>query len=494
MTFSGSTVVFIEIIIYVLLMLVVGLYFSRKKLDHADYFLGGNKLPGWALAFSERATGESAYMFLGAVGFIYISGLSGIWILSGMFFGILFSWLFLAKRFMNETKKYKVYTLTDYIAVKFPQHSNIIRWLSALIMIVFFTCYLAAQFSGVGKTLYSFSGLNITLGTIIIAVIIIAYSCMGGFMSVVWTDTIQSFLMLLAFIIVPIAGFIAIQQQDLSVSTALTEMGNGADSWVGGLAGLALGTLLFTNLSWFFGWLGGQPQLSSRFMALRDEKELRTGQIVAIVWTLIVYVGAFLSAIFASTLYKQGTIDDAEMILPHMVFDLLPPWMAGIIIAGILAAIMSTASSQLLVITTSVSEDIIHKAMGKQIKSSTLVRISRLVVIISGIVGIIVSLASGSIIYSMVSFAWAGVGNTFSVVILLVFFWKRVSGVGIIATIITGFLSAILWSISPLEAIVSAKAATFFICLFVGVVVSLLIPDRKVNDTVNAFNVSLKSN
>ncbi|MFU2018380.1 sodium/proline symporter [Peribacillus butanolivorans] len=478
MNFSGSSIVFAEIIIYLLLMLGVGVLFSRKKLDHADYFLGGNKLPGWALAFSERATGESAYMFLGAVGFIYVTGLSGIWILSGMFIGVLFSWLFLAKRFMNETKKYKVYTLTDYIAVKFPNHTNLIRWLSSIIMVIFFTCYLAAQFSGVGKTLYSFSGLNITVGTIVVALIIIAYSCMGGFMSVVWTDTIQSFLMVLAFIIVPIAGFFEIQQNDLSISYTLSSMGGGADSWIGGLSGLAIGAMLFTNLSWFFGWLGGQPQLSSRFMALKDEKELKTGKIVAIIWTLIVYVGAFLSAIFASVIYKQGTIEDSEMILPHMVFDLLPPWVAGIIIAGILAAIMSTASSQLLVITTSVSEDIVHKAMGMTIKSQTLVKLSRCIAIVAGLVGIVVSLASGSIIYNMVSFAWAGVGNTFSAVILLIFFWKKTSGTGVVATIITGFISAILWTTSPLEAIVTAKAATFFICLIVGIVVSLWFPEK----------------
>lgn len=479
MNFTGSTIVFVEIILYLFVMLGVGFFFSRKKLDHADFFLGGNKLPGWALAFSERATGESAYMFLGAVGFIYVTGLSGIWILSGMFFGIIFSWFFLAKRFMIETKKYNVYTLTDYIAVKFPNHSNLIRWLSAIIMVTFFTCYLAAQFSGVGKTLYSFSGLNITIGTIIIAIIIIAYSCMGGFMSVVWTDTIQSFLMVAAFIIVPIAGFFAIQQADLSISSSLSDMGNGANSWLGGLTGLALGAMLFTNISWFFGWLGGQPQLSSRFMALKDEKDLRNGQIVAVIWTLIVYVGAFLTAIFASVLYKQGTIEDAEMILPHMVFDLLPPWVAGIIIAGILAAIMSTASSQLLVITTSVSEDIVHKAMGMKIKSRSLVKLSRIFTILSGLVGIVVSLASGSIIYTMVSFAWAGVGNTFSAAILLIFFWKKASGTGIVATIITGFISAILWSISPLEAIISAKAATFFICLIVGIAVSIIYPERR---------------
>ncbi|WP_232699963.1 sodium/proline symporter [Brevibacillus daliensis] len=488
MNFTGSFIIYLEVVIYLLAMLGIGVYFSRKKLDHDDYFLGGNKLPGWALAFSERATGESAYMFLGAVGFIYVTGLSGIWILSGMFLGVVFSWLLLAKKFMNERKKYNVFTLPDYLAVKFPKHSNIIRVLSALIMGTFSVFYIAGQFSGTGKTLYSISGVDLTIGTVVIALIIIAYSCMGGFMSVVWTDTVQSFLMVLTFIIVPIVAFIHIQNNDLSISLALTEMGNGADDWFGGLTGLALGVMLMTNFSWFFGWLGGQPQLSSRFMALTNEKELRTAKWVAFIWTLIVYVGAFLVGIFGSVLYKQGTINDAEMILPYMVSDLLPPWIAGIIISSILAAIMSTASSQLLVVTTSVSEDIIHKSMGIKMKSSTLVNLSRLVVIIAGILGLIISLVSESVIYGVVSFAWAGIGNTFSSVILLIFFWKKTSGIGVIATIVTGFLSAILWSISPLEAIVSAKFSTFFICIIVGIVVSLLFPDHKSDAVLESAN------
>ncbi|MBL1704094.1 sodium/proline symporter, partial [Klebsiella pneumoniae] len=157
----------------------------------------------------------------------------------GMFLGVIFSWIFLSKRFMTEQQKYKVNSLTDYIAVKFPKHADIIRWLASIVLVLFFVCYLAAQFSGMGKTVYSFSGFNITWGTIIIAIIIIAYSCMGGFMSVVWTDTIQSFLMLVSFIIVPIAAFMEIQNQGLSISTELAKMENGADSWVGGLNGIA---------------------------------------------------------------------------------------------------------------------------------------------------------------------------------------------------------------------------------------------------------------
>ncbi|GAA0492233.1 sodium/proline symporter [Salinibacillus aidingensis] len=476
---ADSIIIYVEIAVYLLIVLGIGIYFSRKKLNSSEYFLGGDKLPGWVLAFSERATAESAYMFLGAVGFIYLAGLSGIWLLSGMFFGVIFSWLFLSRRFINERKKYDVYTLPDYFAVKFPEHATIIRLLSAIIMGAFSLFYIAGQFSGTGKTLYSISGIDITWGTIIVAIIVIAYACMGGFMSVVWTDAVQSALMVLAFIIVPIAAFMEIQQSDLSISQSLASMGNGADQWFGGLSGLALGAMLLTNFSWFFGFLGGQPQLSSRFMAIKSEKELKTAKWVAFFWTIVVYIGAFLVGILGSVLYKQDTITDSEMILPYMVSELLPPWIAGIIFAAILAAIMSTASSQLLVVTTSISEDIIHKTFGIKAKESTIVKISRITVIIGGILGIIISLLSDSFVGGVVGFAWAGIGNTFSVVVLLTFFWKKTSGIGVIATIITGFFSAIIWTLSPLEAVVSARAGTFFVCLIVGVVFSLVFPDKK---------------
>jgi sodium/proline symporter len=476
---TDTIIIYTEIFIYLLIVLGIGVYFSRKDLNSSDYFLGGNKIPGWVLAFSERATAESAYMFLGAVGFIYLVGLSGIWLLSGMFFGIVFSWVFLAKRFMNERKKYNVNTLPDYFAVKYPKHGKIIRALSALIMGTFSLFYIAGQFSGTGKTLYSISGIDITIGTIVVAAIVIAYSCMGGFMSVVWTDAIQSFLMVLTFIIVPITAFIEIQNNDLSITASLASMGNGADKWLGGLSGLALGAMLLTNFSWFFGFLGGQPQLSTRFMAMRNEKELRTGRWVAIIWTIIVYFGAFLVGIFGSVLYDQSIVQDAEMILPFMVNTLLPPWVTGIVISAILSAIMSTASSQLLVVTTSVSEDMVHRTFGIKMSERKIVRLSRITTIIAGLLGIMISLLSESFVGGVVSFAWAGMGNTFSVVVLLTFFWKKTSGVGVIATIITGFFSAIIWTLSPLEAIVSAKAGTFFLCLIVGIIVSLMYPDKR---------------
>jgi Na+/proline symporter len=206
---------------------------------------------------------------------------------------------------------------------------------------------------------------------------------------------------------------------------------------------------------------------------------LRTGRWVAIIWTIIVYFGAFLVGIFGSVLYDQSIVQDAEMILPFMVNTLLPPWVTGIVISAILSAIMSTASSQLLVVTTSVSEDMVHRTFGIKMSERKIVRLSRITTIIAGLLGIMISLLSESFVGGVVSFAWAGMGNTFSVVVLLTFFWKKTSGVGVIATIITGFFSAIIWTLSPLEAIVSAKAGTFFLCLIVGIIVSLMYPDKR---------------
>lgn len=474
-----NSFILFEVIIYCAIMLGIGFYFSRKKLNQSDFILGGNKLPGWALAFSERATGESAWLLLGATGFAFATGLSSIWMFLGMAIGIIFSWLFFAKKFMSERKKYNVLTLPDYLAVKFPYHANLIRWTGGLMIVTFFMFYLGAQFAGAGKTLLATFGLNMTTGILLTAVIVITYACLGGFLSVVWSDVIQSILMLATLVIVPIVAFMEISSNNLSVSTALSQAGNGADSWSGGLTGFGLGILLFANFSWFFGYLGGQPQLSSRFMALKNEKDAKTASIVAIIWTFLGLGGAFLIGIAGLTLYGPGSFEDVEMLLPHMLLDLLPFWLAGILLAGILAAIMSTADSQLLVITSSVSEDILHKALGLKLTEKQLVTVSRVSVFIAGILGLIIALTSKSLVYTVVSWAWAGIGNSFSVAIILTFFWKRVSGAGVVAAIVTGFASTIIWISTPLDEMFTSRAATFFIALLAGIIVSLLLPEKK---------------
>lgn len=469
----------VEFILYCILMLVIGYLFSRKDMGHSDFLLGGKKIPGWVLAFSERATGESAWLLLGYTGFVFATGLSGIWVAVGISLGIVFSWLFLAKRFMVDAEKYKVMTLPGYLAKRFPTHGKIIVWMSTILIFSFMMFYFGAQIAGAGKTLFTVFNINTTIGMLLSIVIVIILSYAGGFISVVWTDMIQSIMMLVTLVVLPIVALFQISANDLSISQALIASGPEVNSWTGGAIGFALGLLLFNNFAWFFGFLGGQPQLSARFMALKNKKEAKTGSVVAIVWTLLAYAGAFMIGITALTLYQDRSFADVETILPFMVLDLLPPWIAGLLLAGILAAIISTADSQLLVITSSVSEDIVRNAMGKNLSEKQLVKISRITIIAAGLVGLLIALTSKSLVYLVVSWAWAGVGCTLSPAIILTFIWKRYSGVGVIATIVSGFLSTVIWISTPLEAIISSRFTTFFIAAIFGIVFSLLFPERQ---------------
>lgn len=448
-------------------------------MSHPVFILGGKRLPGWALAFSERATGESAWLLLGFTGFVFATGLSGIWVAVGIASGIIFAWLFLARKFREEADKYKVLTLPDYLAVRFQEKANIIRWIVTILIASFFMFYVGAQLAGAGKVFLTTFQINETTGIIIATIVIMGTAYFGGFLSVVWTDMMQSFMMLFTLVVLPIIAFIYIATNDLSITTSLAVAGDGFDSWMGGVTGFAIGVLFFNNFSWFFGYLGGQPQLSARFMALKNDHEAKQAITVAIIWTILAYAGAFLIGLTAIAMYEQGSFADVETVLPHMILPLTPPWIAGLLLAGIIAAIITTANSQVMVVTSSVSEDIIHKALGMKLSDKQLVKISRIVVIAVGIIGMVIALTSESLVYLVVSWAWAGVGGTLSPAILMTFFWRRFSSIGLIATVISGFVFTILWISTPLDSIITSRFSTFFIASIFGIVFSLLFPDKK---------------
>ncbi|GIO24108.1 sodium/proline symporter [Oceanobacillus sp. J11TS1] len=476
-----NNTILIVFILYFVIIIGIGYITSRGKLSHEDFLLGGKKLPGWALAFSERATGESAWLLLGFTGFVFTTGLSGIWVAAGISLGIIFSWLFLAKRFMQETDKRKVLTLPDYLASNFKEKASLIRWVATILVASFFMFYVGAQFAGAGKLFLTSFDMNPILGIIISTIVVIAIAFFGGFISVVWTDMVQSIMMLLTLCALPIVALFYIYNNDLSISHSLVSSGGSFNSWFGGATGFALGVLFFNNFSWFFGYLGGQPQLSTRFMALKNEKEAKQATIVAIIWTIMAYTGAFLIGLAAIAIYSQASFSDVETILPVMIMDLMPPWIAGALLAGILAAIITTANSQLLVVTSSVSEDIIHKSLGLKLTDRQLVWTSKITIIISGIIGMGIALTSESLVYLIVSWAWSGVGGTLSPAILMTFFWKRYSNTGIIATIISGFVFTVLWISTPLDTIITSRFTTFFIAAIFGIVFSLLFPDKKLD-------------
>lgn len=474
-----QTVLIIEMVLYFLLIVGVGLFFSRRKMNRSEFILGGKRLPGWALAFSERATSESSWLILGFTGFTFLTGLSAIWTIVGMVLGISFTWLVLAKKFMIETDKHKVLTLTDYLAARFPNHGVYIRIFTTILILIFFIFYVGAQYDGVGKTFKTIFDLTPTTGIVISTIVVIAIALAGGFISVVWTDMVQSVMMLIVLGIMPIVAFIYLGVNDISLSAEMQAAGNHVDSWTGGVVGFSFGALFFNNFSYFFGYLGGQPQLTSRFMALRNEKEARTASITGIVWTFIAFFGAFFIGLAAIGMYDVADFADEEIVLPTMIMDLTPPWIAGIMVSGILAAMITTATSQIIVVSSSIGEDLMNKSFNIKLSESGWVLVSRIVIVVTGIAALLMAILSKNLVLTVVGWAWAGVGSTLSVAVLLTFFWKRYSGIGVIATVLSGLVGTLIWINSPLDDIISARFTTFFIALIFGVVFSLLFPEKR---------------
>jgi len=473
-----QTIVLVELLVYLAAMLGIGLYYARREMSQADFHLGGKKLPGWALALSERSTGESAWCVLGLTGFAFSSGLSAVWIAVGCVAGITTAWFWLAREFRRERDRYDVLTLPDYLAVKYPERGRIIRWLSSLIVLCFFLFYVSAQFSGSGKTLEVTFHLDSTWGILISAAVVILYSMAGGFFSVVWTDAVQALLMILSLGLLPVLALLRVLDQGIPLQAALTAAGGGRDSWTGGLTGFAMGLMIFNNLGWFFGYLGGQPQLSSRWMAMRTDADVRTGAWIAVAWTFVAYAGAIVIGLTGLALYGAGAVDDAEKIFPYMVTRMLPPWLGGILLTGAVAAMMSTASSQLLISASCVSQDILCRSLGRSFSERTLVAVSRVTVAVVGLLGLLLAFTAKDLIYYVVGWAWAGIGCSFSPVILLAFFWRRFHANGVVAGLVAGLVFTVVWTTSGMDKLLTARAATFFVSLACAVGATLLTPRR----------------
>jgi sodium/proline symporter len=435
-------------------------------------------------SLSERATGESAWCLLDLPGFAYATGLSSIWTAIGCVLGIFLAWIFLAKRFRDEAESYDAYTLPEYIAKKYAEMGGLIRILSAITITFFFFFYIGAQFSGAGKVLNTLFGIGPTLGIVIGALVILPYTVRGGFRSVVAVDDAQALLMLTTLVVTPLLGLLAIwggrAEFAFSIGEALTKPGGGMASLTGGVSGFAAGLLIFSNLAWFFGYLGGQPQLSARFMATKSREEILKGRNLAITWTGLAYLGAISIGLLALVLFGPNTVADPEYILPHMLITLYPPVFAALLLAGAIAAMISTADSQLLVTSTLLSHDIYGKIIHKgKLSSKELLKVSRITTFILGMIALLVALSSKELIYTMVSYAWAGVGCTLSPIIILSFYWKRFNGKATVVSLLTGLIFTVIWIAIGMEEIVSARGLTFIVTLVAGVITGWLSSKRQ---------------
>jgi SSS family transporter len=361
-----------------------------------------------------------------------------------------------------------------------------IRAVGSLVIVFFFFFYVGAQFLGGGKTLFSLMKLDPQWGMLITAVVIVPYTIYGGFRSVVYADVIQAILMIVTLVVGPIAGILYIANHPelfaQSIPGALTKAGPGFMSLTGAATGFSAGVVIVGGFAWFFGYLGGQPQLSMRFMAIKDSHQAKRGRNIGIAWTVIAYIGALCIGWIGLAIFGPTGLADREYVMPAVMLKLFPPAFAALLITGAIAAMLSTADSLLILSSSELSENIIGPLMKADKKDSKrALKRSRIITAILAFIALGVAYVSPSkLIFMIVSYVWAGIGGTFSVVILLTLFWKRYHGKAVIVTIITGMVFTILWSVSGMEAKVTARLLTFFVAGAAAIISTYLLPKKAV--------------
>ena len=465
----------IEVIftLYLLLIILIGVLSNRFISSQLDFLLAGRRLGPWVTAFSERASGESAWLLLGLPGAAIAVGYGEIWAVIGIISGIILSWFLIAEKLRAETEQYEALTIPDYLHKKFNDTSGIIKIFSSVIIAVFFTFYVSAQFHGSGKILNTIFGIEPLYGISLGALVIILYTIMGGLLAVAWTDLVQGILMIGTLVILPIVGLIELSSFDTPLRDLIMSTDSAKSSLVSGLSGLAAFSVIIGGLSWGLGYFG-QPHLLIRYMAIRSVKDVKKARLIAALWAIPGISGAFLIGVIGMGYFGEDFFigKDVENVMPMLAKELLPAWLAGLLISGAVAAMMSTADSQLLVSTSAISEDLGVNVLKKSNKLLN----SRVITVLLGIFAYLVAMYSewsGRTIFSIVSFAWSGLGSSFGPALLLTLWWKGVTRKGIIAGLFTGSITTIIWGSNLyLQSIVTERFISFALAFVAIIIIS----------------------
>ncbi|MGD8308298.1 MAG: sodium/proline symporter PutP [Chromatiales bacterium] len=431
---------------YLLLMLAIGYVGWRRTQSLADYILGGRRLGRWVAALSAGASDMSGWLLLGLPGYAYASGLESGWLVVGLLAGTWLNWRLVAERLRRYTERaHNALTLPDFFERRFADASRSLRLVSALFILVFFTFYTGSGLVAGGKLFNAVFGVDYLWAVAIGAAVIVAYTFMGGFLAVAWTDLVQALLMLFALLIVPVAVLQQIGGPE--DAAALVEARNAhllspfTDSGGGTLSLIAVLSLLGWGLGYF-----GQPHILARFMAIADPDQVPKARRIAVTWSGLGMAGAVLVGI-AGIGYLEPALTgaDAEKVFIHLVGAVFHPLPAGVLLAAILAAIMSTADSQLLVASSALTEDFYRALYRRGASERELVWVGRGAVAAIALLALFIARDADSRVLDLVAYAWAGFGAAFGPVVLLGLFWRRMTAGGALAGMLVGGITVIVW-------------------------------------------------
>ncbi len=433
----------VAVLVAYLLVLIALAIWSRRETDSlSGFFLAGKKLPYWVVAFSTNATGESGWLLLGLTGMGYAVGAQAYWVVVGEVFGIALSWTLISRRLKRLSDETDSITLPDVISARFNDSRHILRSIAVVIILTMVCAYVTAQMVASGKALSSFIGMDYTSAVIVGAVIIIAYTFVGGYKAVAYTDVVQGVLMLGGLIIVPAVaisaagGWQSVTSNLAAQDPGLLSMWNITDSGFPGW--IALVSFLAIGLPFL-----GVPQLMVRFMSARDEDELRKARILSVIVILLFDIGAVTAGMAGRALFPG--LDDAETIFPLLSSELFPPLITGVMMVVVLSAIMSTVDSLLLLASSAVVRDTMQKIVGSTKSDKTLAGYGKVVTILIGVIGVAFAIEEVKFIFWFVLFAWSGLGAAFGPVIICMLYYKRTTLPGVAAGMLGGFLTSVIW-------------------------------------------------
>ena len=492
--------------VYMLGMLLIGISSAKKNKNADDYFLGGRNLGGWVAALSAQASDMSGWLLMGLPGCIYAFGANQAWIAIGLFIGTAFNWMFVSGRLRRYTVKAgNAMTIPEYLSNRFRDNKNVLKAISAIVILVFFLVYTASAFAAGGKLFASVTKFEYHLALTLGAIFILAYTFMGGFLAVCQTDFVQGMMMLIGILTVPVVAVMVMGTGNIIPNLIDSDLGVSANKFLNIFYenGEPISVVsVASQLAWGLGYCG-MPHILVRFMAIRDEKELAKSRKVAIVWVLLsLAVACIIGIIGRAYLYPtvlsiEGAQNEnvyIEMIKKLFMEDINLPFIGGLFLCGILAAIMSTADSQLLVSSSSVAKDLFKGVFFKKLTDKQVLVVGRITVLVVAVIAYIIAWNPESSIMLLVSDAWAGLGSAFGPTIVMSLYWKRTNMAGAAAGMLSGGLTVIIWDYVKLVTLDGVKVTLgtytgvysllvgFFVSLLFIIIFSLITP--KVSDEI----------
>ncbi|MBR0534784.1 MAG: sodium/proline symporter PutP [Clostridia bacterium] len=461
---TSTILILITIAVYLLGMVIIGAKFAKKNKSTSDFYLGGRKLGPFVTAMSAEASDMSSWLLMGLPGVALIAGLAeASWTAIGLAVGTYINWLIVAKRIRLYSKKIDAVTVPEFFSKRFGDDAGVLKVIAALVIIIFFIPYTASGFSACGKLFESIFGIPYLTATIASGIVIVAYTALGGFLAASTTDFIQSIVMTIALVVVLGFGISYAGGWDTVCNNAtnlagylnftVTHAAGSVSEAIAGTAGTKpYGALtIASTLAWGLGYFG-MPHILLRFMAIEKVEKIKLARRVASIWVVISMAVAIVIGIVGYGAVKSGAVSnlqDSERIIIELAKTIsgegaILAVVAGLILAGILAATMSTADSQLLAASSSVSEDII-RATKINVSDKKRMIVARVSVIVIAIIAMVIAKDPNSKVFEIVSFAWAGFGATFGPLMLFALFWKRTNKYGAVAGMVSGAVMVFVW-------------------------------------------------